>query len=69
MALRNTEQLLVGEYLGHVNPETTKIYAYADTEMKRKALEKSDECRSGMTNIVPVWHNDENMILRLSGLL
>lgn len=61
--------VLVGEYLGHVNPETTKIYAYADTEMKRKALEKSDERRSGMIDVAPMWHNDEDIILRLSGLL
>jgi len=60
--------VLVGEYLGHVKPETTKIYAYADTEMKRRALEKSDERRHDMINIIPMWHNDEDMILRLSGL-
>jgi len=61
--------VLVGEYLGHVNPETTKIYAYADTEMKRKALEISDAKRSGMIDVVPVWSDNEDMILRLSGLM
>ena len=61
--------VLVGEYLGHVNPDTTRIYAYADTEMKRKALEKSDERRFSMIEIVPLWHDNEDMILKLSGLM
>ena len=30
--------MLLSEYLGHANVETTKIYAYADTEMKRAYL-------------------------------
>jgi hypothetical protein len=60
--------VLVGEYLGHVNPVTTKVYAYADTEMKRKALEKADKKR-GITYDAPsIWQNDEEMILKLSGL-
>jgi len=61
--------VLVGEFLGHVNPDTTKIYAYADTEMKRKALEKAGMHQSADAEIVPIWHDDENMILRLSGLM
>src|SRR5712692_8042204 len=31
---------LLTEWLGHADPETTLIYAHADTEMKRHALEK-----------------------------
>jgi site-specific recombinase XerD len=30
---------LISEWLGHSNLETTLIYAYADTEMKRAAIE------------------------------
>lgn len=60
--------VLVGEYLGHVNPSTTKIYAYADTEMKRKALEKTEANRSYVKDVAPVWKNNEDMILQLSGL-
>ena len=59
--------VLVSEYLGHINPETTKIYAYADAEMKRKALEKANALRPGVDK-APVWQDDEDMILRLSGL-
>lgn len=32
---------LVSQWLGHANLETTLIYAHADTELKRKAIEKS----------------------------
>lgn len=32
---------LISEWLGHSNLETTLIYAYADTEMKRAAIEKA----------------------------
>ena len=59
---------LVGEYLGHVTLETTKIYAYADTEMKRKAMEKADANLSSNLEAVPIWQDNEDMILRLSGL-
>lgn len=34
---------VLSEFLGHEDPETTLIYAYADTEMKRKAIEKASE--------------------------
>jgi len=33
--------LLFYEWLGHSNLETTLIYAYADIEMKRVAIEKA----------------------------
>ena len=54
---------------GHVNPETTLIYAYADTEMKRLAIEKA----TGSTNpinaeIKAPWINDDEMIKKLYGL-
>ncbi len=60
---------LLAEFLGHAQVETTRIYAYADTEMKRAAIEKADAVRKG--NPVPdeIWADDEDMILRLSGLL
>ena len=32
---------LISEWLGHSSIETTLIYAYADTEMKRAAIEKA----------------------------
>ena len=60
--------MLLSEYLGHASEETTKIYAYADTEMKRTAIDKADIVRNGVTAPEPVWADDEEMILKLSGL-
>ena len=34
---------MLSEFLGHENPETTLIYAHADTEMKRSAVEKASQ--------------------------
>ena len=45
------------------------IYAYADTEMKRAAIQKADAVRR--TKPVPdeIWAGNEAMILKLSGLI
>ncbi len=60
--------MLLSEYLGHASEETTKIYAYADTEMKRAAIDKTDAVRGNMPAVAPIWLNDDEMILKLSGL-
>ena len=57
--------------LGHEDPETTRIYAKADLEMKRKALEKVKErgFDSQRPEIeTPVWAGNEEMIRILCGL-
>lgn len=61
---------LLAEFLGHENPETTLIYASADTEMKRKAIEKASShiALSGKAVSTPIWENDDEMIRRLYGL-
>ena len=59
---------LLSEFLGHVNYESTKVYAYADTEMKRLAIAKVDILRDGMPPPEPLWTDDEELILKLSGL-
>jgi site-specific recombinase XerD len=61
--------MLLSEYLGHASEETTKVYAYADTEMKRAAIDKADIIRNGNMPPDPIWENDEDMILKLSGLI
>lgn len=33
---------LLSDFLGHANMDTTKIYAYADTNMKREAIRKAN---------------------------
>jgi integrase len=59
---------LLSEFLGHASYETTKVYAYADTEMKRLAISKADILRDGMPTPEPLWTGDEDLILKLSGL-
>ena len=61
--------MLLSEYLGHASEETTKVYAYADTEMKRAAIDKVNIVRGNAPPPVPVWIDDEDMILKLSGLI
>ena len=36
--------------------------------MKRKAMEKADANMNNAPNVAPIWQNDEDMILKLSGL-
>ena len=43
---------------------TTEIYASADTEMLRKAIERADP---GLTHETPAWKNEESL-RRLCGL-
>lgn len=56
------------EWLGHTDPETTLIYAHADTEMKRQALEKANVAATHDPLPTPLWHGREDIIQRLCGL-
>ena len=59
---------LLSDFLGHASIETTRIYAYADTEMKRNAIEKSSPSIPDGDD-VPTWDiSDENTLRRLAGL-
>ena len=44
------------------------IYAHANTEMKRAAIQKADAVRKIRPALNEIWADDENMILQLSGL-
>ena len=44
------------------------IYAYADTEMKRTAIQKADAVRKTRPALNEIWADDEDVILQLSGL-
>lgn len=61
---------LVSQWLGHANLEATLIYAHADTEQKRAAIEKatpmSNRLREGPSSQFDV--NDEEVLKRLYGL-
>jgi len=59
--------VLLAEYLGHVNVETTRVYAYADTEMKRAAIRKADPDNLAVQEHA-IWKGDDEMIKQLYGL-
>jgi Phage integrase family len=59
---------LLTEWLGHADPETTLIYAHADIEMKRHALEKANSATTHSPLPTPLWHDREDIIQRLCGL-
>jgi integrase len=59
---------LLADFLGHASIESTRIYAYADTEMKRIAIEKADPLHNQTPPSQPVWAGDEDTILKLAGL-
>jgi site-specific recombinase XerD len=58
----------IKDFLGHESSTTTSIYASADTTMIRDALEKAAKLDGNSTTEVPVWEDNEDMILKLCGL-
>ena len=59
---------ILSEFLGHSSEETTRIYAYADTEMKRKAIEAATTDLS-IAEEEPIWDvNDDETLRKLAGL-
>lgn len=61
---------LLAEWLGHAQLETTMIYAYADTEMKRDAIQKATGPHNPLRSPdqVPIWKGDDQIIRQLYGL-
>lgn len=51
---------LISEWLGHSNLETTLIYAYADTEMKRTAIEKATADKHPLRRQLVQNHDEED---------
>ena len=59
---------ILSEFLGHASEETTRVYSYADTEMKRKAIEKAIP-KAVAFDENPIWETSDDDILRkLAGL-
>lgn len=60
---------MLSEFLGHKDPETTLIYAYADTEMKRQAIEKAsaDSLTADMPDDAPIWESQDIIDRLLKG--
>ncbi len=61
---------MISEWLGHSNLETTLIYAYADTEMKRIAIEKATADNHPLRKQLVQNHDkeDDDSIRRIYGL-
>ncbi len=63
---------LLAEFMGHASTVSTQVYAYADIEMKRKALEQclgEDKGNNDKSyDISPEWQTNEELIKRLYGL-
>jgi len=62
---------LIAQWLGHANLETVRVYAYADTEHKRKAIEKATaKGKKSPADISPKRFTitDEATLKRLAGL-
>ncbi|MDO9581189.1 MAG: tyrosine-type recombinase/integrase [Bacteroidales bacterium] len=61
---------LLSEWLGHAQLESTMIYAYADTKMKREAIEKATSSINPLKqgHEVTSWQGDDELIKRLYGL-
>jgi len=51
---------MIRDFLGHVDVKTTEIYARANLEMKRNALEKINE--SSPVQTIPCWQQDKGLL-------
>ena len=58
--------IYIRDFLGHSNVTTTEVYARADNEMKRKALEES--YKELYTDEMPRWEDDKNLMEWLKNL-
>lgn len=55
----------IKEFLGHADIATTSIYASADNQMVREAIQKA---AGTAPDLAPTWEGDDDLILRLAGL-
>lgn len=57
----------LAEFLGHSSTATTKVYARASTEMKRKAMEKASGKDPARFSRAGFWEDNESIISLLEG--
>lgn len=55
----------IKEFLGHANIATTNIYASADNQMVREAIQQA---AANAPDLAPLWKGDDDLILQLAGL-
>jgi len=58
----------IKDFLGHVSINTTSIYATADMVMMKAALEKAVPKENDINGELPIWKDNEDLILKLCGL-
>jgi integrase/recombinase XerD len=51
---------MIRDFLGHEDVKTTQIYARANLEMKRKALETIDD--SSPVQTIPSWQENKDLL-------
>ena len=51
---------MIRDFLGHVDAKTTQIYARANLEMKRKAIEKISE--PSIVQTIPSWQKNNDLL-------
>ena len=57
---------IIRDFLGHVDVKTTEIYARANLEMKRKAIEKAADV--GAIPKIPSWNQNKTLLAWLQSL-
>ncbi len=62
----NVNLVYIRDFLGHASVTTSEIYARADTEMKRLALQQAYS--PAVTDDPPAWQDDKNLLSWLQSL-
>jgi site-specific recombinase XerD len=62
----NVNLIYIRDLLGHVNIQTTQVYAKADSSMKRKALEDADV--EVVSDELPEWQQNSDLLEWLKNL-
>ena len=60
--------VIIRDILGHVDLKTTEVYARADLEMKRRALETTATSPNAPTTPTPNWREDRELMAWLTSL-
>lgn len=60
--------VIIRDILGHVDVKTTEVYARADLEMKRRALETTASTTTAPTAPTPTWRDDRELMAWLTSL-
>lgn len=60
--------VIIRDILGHVDVKTTEVYARADLEMKRRALETAATSPSAPATPTPNWREDRELMAWLTAL-